>query len=73
MQQIPEDTESLITHSITMERMMAKKVELVIFKLPWHTLQKDIKTKLEELLKNTNLSLLRMKPPLGPHHWPRWW
>ena len=34
-----------------MEKMMAKKVEPDTFKSPCHKLRKDIKTKLEELLK----------------------
>ena len=34
MQQIPEDPESPTTHSITTERMIAKKVELDTFKPP---------------------------------------
>ena len=51
MQQIPEDPGSLTTHSITLERMMAKKVEPDTFNPPCHKLQKDIETKQEELLK----------------------
>ena len=51
MQQIPDDPESLTTHSITTERMMAEKVEPDTFKPPHHKLRKDIDTKLEELLK----------------------
>ena len=51
MQQTPEDPESLTTHSITTERMMAKKVEPDTFRPPHHKLRKDIETKLVELLK----------------------
>ena len=41
MQQIPEDPESLTAHSITTERMMAKKVEPDTFQPPCHKLRKD--------------------------------
>ena len=51
MQQIPEDPESLTTHIITMERMMAEKGELDTLKPHCHRLRKDIETKLEELLR----------------------
>ena len=51
LQQIPEDPESLTTHSITTERMTAKKVEPDTSKPPCHRLGKSIETKLEELLK----------------------
>ena len=51
MPQIPEDPESLTTHSITMERMIAEKVEPDTFKPPHHKLRKDIETKLVKLLK----------------------
>ena len=51
MQQISEDRESLTTHSITTERMMAKKNEQDTFKPPHQKLRKDIETKLEEMLK----------------------
>ena len=51
MQQTPEDPESPTTHSITTERMMAKKVEPDTFRPPCHKLRKDIETKLVELLK----------------------
>ena len=51
MQQNPEDSGSLTTHSITTRRMMAKKVEPDTFEPPCHMLRKNIKTKLEEMLK----------------------
>ena len=51
MQQTPDDPESLTTHSITTRRMMAEKVEPDTFKPPHHKLEKNIATKLEELLK----------------------
>ena len=50
MQQIPEDAESLTTHSITTKRMVVK-VEPDIFRPPCHKWRKDIETKLVELLK----------------------
>ena len=50
---------------------MAEKVELDTFKQPCHKLLKNIQTKLEDLLKNTILSLHKMKPPLEPNQWPR--
>ena len=52
MQQTPEDPESPTTHSITTERMMAKKVEPDTFRPPCHKLRKDIETELVELLKD---------------------
>ena len=51
MQWIPEDSGSLTAHSITMKKMMAEKVEPDMFEPPCHKLHKDIKTKLEELLR----------------------
>ena len=51
IQQIPEDPGSLTTHSISTERMMAEKVGPDTFKPSCHKLQRDIETKLEELLK----------------------
>ena len=72
IQQIPEDPESLTTHSITTDRMMAKTEEQDTFKPPYHKLRKNIETRLGELFRNTNHISLRMKPPLAPHHWPRW-
>ena len=45
------NTDSFTNHSITTERMMAKKVELNTSETPCHRLKKDIATKLEELLK----------------------
>ena len=50
MQWIQEDSGLLIAHSTTTKKMVAKKVEPDIFEPPCHKLQKDIKTKLEELL-----------------------
>ena len=49
--QIPEDSGSLTTHSITTKKMMAEKVEPDTFKPSHHKLRKDIETKLEEVLK----------------------
>ena len=53
MQLIPENPESLTTHTTVspLRPMMAKKVEHNTFKPPHHKLRKDIETKLEELLK----------------------
>ena len=51
MQEIPEDPESLKPHSITTERMMAKKVVPDTFKPPCHKLRKGIETNLAELLE----------------------
>ena len=51
MQQIPADPESPMTHSITTERMIAKKVEPDTFRPPNLKLRKDIEIKLAELLK----------------------
>ena len=51
MQQTPEDPESLTNQSITIERMMAEKVEPDTFGPPCYKLRKDIGTKLLELLK----------------------
>ena len=57
MQHIPEDPGSLTAHSITTERMMAKKVEPDTFKPPCHKLGKDIEMKLAELLKEYKSSI----------------
>ena len=65
IQQTPEDSGSLTTQSITTKKMMAEKVELDTFKPPLHKLRMDIKTKLEELLKEYQYSLHRMKLPIG--------
>ena len=65
MQQIPEDPESLTTHSITKERMMAKKVEPDAFKPPHHRLRKDIETKLEELLKEYQSQFTQDETTIG--------
>ena len=51
MQQTPEDQESPTTHSITTERMIAKKVEPDTFGPHCHKLRKDIETELAEILK----------------------
>ena len=51
IQQILDDQESLMTHSITTEGMMAEKVETDTFRPPHHKLRKDIETKLVKLLK----------------------
>ena len=51
MQQTPEDPESPTTHSITIEWMMAKRVEPDTFRPPCYKLRNDIETKLAELLK----------------------
>ena len=47
MQQIPDAPESLTTHSITTERMIAEKVEPDTFEPPHHKIRKVIETKLE--------------------------
>ena len=64
-QQIPEDPESLTTHSITMERMMAEKVEPDTFKPPHHKLRKDIETKLGELLKEYQSQFAQDETTIG--------
>ena len=51
MEQILEDSGSLTDHSITTKKMMAEKVEPDPFNPPHHKLRKDIKTRLEEMLK----------------------
>ena len=52
--EIPQSSanpDSPTTHSITIERIMAKKVKPDIFKPPHHRLNQNIETKLTELLK----------------------
>ena len=52
IQHILYDTESLTTHSIITEKMMANKVEPDTFRPPHQKLRKDIETTLAELLKH---------------------
>ena len=47
IQYTPANTDSLTNHVITIERMMAKKVEIDTFEPPGHKLKKDIESKLE--------------------------
>ena len=65
MWQTPEDPESQTTHSITTERMMAKKVEPDTFKPPCHKLGTDIEPKLAESLKEYQSQFT----PRWNHHW----
>ena len=65
MQQIPEDSGSLTTHSITTKQMMAKKVEPDTFKPPCHKLREDIETKLEELLKEYKSQFAQDETTIG--------
>ena len=65
MQWIPEDPESLTIYSITMEQMMAEKVEPDTFKPPCHKLRKDIETKLEELLKEYQSQFAQDETTIG--------
>ena len=64
MQQISGNSGSLTAHSIT-TKMMAKKVEPDIFKLPCHKLRKDIETKLEELLKEYQSQFAQDETTIG--------
>ena len=63
MQQISENSGSLTAHSITTKKMMA--VEPDIFKPPCHKLRKDIKTKLEELLKEYQSQFTQDETTIG--------
>ena len=65
VQQIPEDPESLTTHSITTERIMAEKVKPDTFKPPHHKLRKDIETKLEEMLKEYQSQFTQDETTIG--------
>ena len=53
------------THSITMDRMMAEKVEPGTFKPPPHKLKQNIKTRLMELLKEYSSQLALDKTAIG--------
>ena len=64
MQQIPEDSGSLTTHSIT-TKMLAEKVEPDTFKPQCHKLREDIKTKLQELLKEYQLQFTQDETTIG--------
>ena len=64
MQMILEDSGSLTAHSIT-TKMMAKKVELDNFKPPCNKLWKDIKTKLEEMLKEYQSQFAQDETTIG--------
>ena len=52
-------------HSITMERMMAKKVKPDTFKPPHHVLKQNIETKLMKLLKEYNSQLAQDETTIG--------
>ena len=65
MQHISENSESLTAHSITTNKMMAKKIEKNIFKPPHHKFRKDIKTKLEELLKEYQSQFAQDETTIG--------
>ena len=65
MQQIPNDSGSFATHSITMKRMMAKKVEPDTFKPLGHKLRDNIETKLEELLKEYKSQFTQDETTIG--------
>ena len=65
MQQFPEHSESLTTHGITTERIMAEKVEPDIFKPPHHKLRRDIEIKLGELLKEYKSQFTQDETAIG--------
>ena len=52
-------------HSITMERMIAEKVEPDTFKPSHHKLKQNIETKLMELLKEYNSQIAQDETPMG--------
>ena len=59
-------------HSITMEILMAEKVEPDTFKPPHHKLKQNIKTKLVELLKEYDSQFAQDEIIMEPHLWQRW-
>ena len=65
MEQISEDSGSLTAHSITMKKMMAKKIAPDPFNLPCHKLRMDIKTKLEEMLKEYQSQFAQDETTIG--------
>ena len=52
-------------HSITIERMMAEKVEPDTYKPPHHKLKHNIKTKLMELLKEYDSQFAQDETSIG--------
>ena len=65
MQEVPEDSGSLTAHSITTKRTMAEKVEPDNFTPPHHNLKKDIKKKLEDLLKEYKSQFTQVETTTG--------
>ena len=61
----PANPDSLTNHSITTERMMAKKVEPNTFEPPCHKFRKYIETKLEKLLKEYQSQLAQDETTIG--------
>ena len=64
-QQTPANADSLTNHSISMERVMAKKVEPDIFKPSCHRLKEDIETKLEEMLREYQFQFIQDETNIG--------
>ena len=65
MQQTPGDSRSLTAHSITTKKKMAEKVEPDTLVPPGHKLRKDIKTKLEELLREYESQFAQDETTIG--------
>ena len=54
-----------LQHKVLPQKMMAKKAEPDIFKLPCHKLRKDIETKLEEQLKEYQSQFTQDETTIG--------
>ena len=63
--QSPANPDAPTVHSITLERMMADKVEPDTFKPPHHKLKQNIGTKLTELLKEYDSQFVQDENSIG--------
>ena len=64
MQWISEDSGSLTAHSIT-TKSMAEKVKPDTFEPPYYKLRKDVKTKLEKLVREYKSQFTQDKTTIG--------
>ena len=65
MQQLSEDSEALTAHNLTTKRMMAKKVQLDLFKPPCHKGKENTQSKLKDLLKEYQSQFAQHETTIG--------
>ena len=63
-----DDLETDSTHSITLQKKIAEQVQPDIFDPPHHKLKPGIQSKLDALLKEYEIQLLRIRHPSELHH-----